>query len=235
MNIALIGYGEIGKAIHEVYKQYHNFDIYDLAMDVSPELKHYDVMLIAIPYTDNFIEIVKGYQESLKPNATIIFSSVAVGTTASLENAVHVPIEGKHPNLSESIKQWQVFMGGYNPWAYSFFIYAGINPVIFETPDITEFLKLQSTTNYGLMIEYARYVDSVCEKLGVNYGFVNMYNQAYNALYQKLDMPQFSRYILTPPEGKKGGHCITSNALILREQFPSVLVDVVSEVSNGSD
>jgi hypothetical protein len=230
MNIIQIGNGEIGKGLHEVYSKYHNFDIVDLKEDTEKTLTEYDVMLVAIPYSKEFVDIVKDYQDIFKPKATIVFSSVAIGTTAQIPNAVHVPIEGKHPNLSQSIENWQVFMGGYNPFAYSFFLYTGNVPIVFETPDITEFFKLQSTSNYGVAIEYARYVDSVCKQLGVNHGFVNMYNQSYNKLYAEMGMPQFSRYILTPPEGTKGGHCVNSNALILREQFPNPLIDIVAEV-----
>lgn len=232
MKIALIGFGQIGQGVYNAYRPFfeYDFDIYDLKHDVSVTHKYIDVMLVAIPYTDDFIETISGYQKHLKPKATIIFSTVAVGTTSQIPNAVHVPIEGKHPNLAESIKQWQVFMGGFNQIAYDFFVQAGKNPYILEKPEHTEFLKLQSTTNYGLMIEYARYVNSVCKEIGMDYKKVQEYDACYSNLYEGMDMPQFRRYILTPPEGSKGGHCVTNNALILKEQFPDKLIDIVAEV-----
>jgi hypothetical protein len=226
----MIGFGEIGKGVKEAYEKYHNFDVIDPKIKPIKNLDTYDVMCVAIPYSERFVEIVTEYQEAYKPTATIIFSTVAVGTTKQIPNAVHVPVEGKHPALSESIKKWQVFMGGKNQTAYKFFVDA--NKIVYqlEKPEHSEFLKLQSTTNYGLMIEYARYVNDCCQLLDMDYNEVIAFNMAYNGLYKQLGMPNYQRYILTPPKGKKGGHCVNSNSLILREQFPNKLVDIVAEV-----
>lgn len=235
MNALLIGYGEIGKGVFEVYSKYHQIDILDPQYQTERMLDEYDVMLVAIPYSDNFIETISKYQQEFKPKAKIIFSTLPVGTTAKLKDAVHVPIEGKHPNLSESIEKWQVFMGGFNQIAYKFFIQSNKMPYILDKPEHTEFLKLQSTTNYGLMIEYARYCNNVCKSIGMDYDNINTYNAYYTNLYAEMNMPQFARYLLTPPSGSKGGHCITNNAKILREQFPDILIDVVAEVKLKDD
>jgi hypothetical protein len=231
MKCVLIGSkGQIGQAIYNVYSNVHLIDCVDIDYEAR-EFEEYDVMLVTIPYSDNFIEIVSEYQQKFKAKAKIIFSTVAVGTTSKLKDAVHVPIEGKHPDLTTSISKWQVFIGGYNRIAYDFFVQAGKLPYVLEASEHTEFLKLQSTTNYGLMIEYARYVNDVCKGIGMEFSKVNAYNGCYNALYSDMGMPQYCRYILIPPEGKKGGHCITSNANILRNQFRSKLVDIVAEVN----
>lgn len=235
MNALLIGYGEIGKGIYEVYSQFHQIDIIDPAYETERVLDTYDVMLVTIPYSDKFVEIVNDYQKEFNPRAKIIFSTLPVGTTAKFKYTVHVPIEGKHPALMESIDKWQIFMGGFNKTAYKFFVQSGKMPYILDKPEHTEFLKLQSTTNYGLMIEFARYCNEICKSINMDYSEINQYNACYNALYEQMNMPQFSRYILTPPEGSKGGHCVTNNAKILREQFPNVLIDVVAEVDFNDD
>lgn len=233
LRCALIGYGEIGKAVHNAYPM-HEYDIYDLQYEQKRQLDEYDLMLVAIPYTDNFVEIVSKYQQELQPKAKIIFSSVAIGTTAKLKNAVHVPIEGKHPDLTKSMQIWSVFMGGYNPIAYQFFVQAGKLPYVLDKSEHTEALKLMSTTNYGVNIEYARYCNEICKDVGMDYAVVNEYNIAYNTLYDAMAMPQFARYILTPPEGAKGGHCVRENSLILRQQYPNALVDIVAEVKDDN-
>jgi hypothetical protein len=234
LNCLLIGYGEIGAGIKEAYERYHKFDVIDIKIHPIKNLDKYDVMCVAIPYSDSFLQSIKEYQEKYMPSATIIFSTVPVGTTKQLENTVHVPIEGKHPNLAESIRKWQVFMGGKNKIAYQFFVDAGKLVYQLECSDHTEFLKLQSTTNYGLMIEYARYINECCKKIGMNYEEVTAFNTAYNQLYKLMGINNYQRYIVTPPDGKKGGHCVTPNAKILSEQFPSILVDIVAEVKNDN-
>jgi hypothetical protein len=230
MDCVIIGLGEIGKGIRDAYEKYHNFDVIDPKIKPIKNLDRYDVMCVAIPYSERFVEIVTEYQEAYNPTATIIFSTVAVGTTKQIPNAVHVPVEGRHPNLSDSIKKWQVFMGGKNSTAFKFFIDANKMVRQLEKPEHTEFLKLQSTTNYGLMIEYARYVNDCCQLIDLDYTEVMTFNMAYNDLYKQMGMPNYQRYILTPPNGKKGGHCVNSNSLILREQFPNKIVDIVAEV-----
>jgi hypothetical protein len=229
MKCILIGHGEIGKGIREYYGQYHEIDYVDLN-DETIDLKEHDIMLVTIPYSENFVQIVSDYQQRFKPKAKIIFSTVAIGTTSKLLNAVHVPIEGKHPNLTESIANWQIFMGGFNQLAYDFFVQANKNPYILEKPEHTEAMKLLSTTLYGVNIEFARYANTIFKDIGMNYNNFNSYNACYNVLYNSMGEQRYSRYILNPPDGKKGGHCITSNAKILQEQYHDILVDVVAEV-----
>jgi len=224
----IIGYGEIGKGLYEFYSKYHKIDIFDIKLKNSDFEKEYDVMLVSIPYTENFVQIVKEYQKTFKPKATIIFSTVAIGTTVQIENAVHSPIEGKHPHLQESIAKWQVFMGGKNDIALGFFTDANKLVYGLDKPEHTEFMKLQSTSNYGVMIEYARYVDSVCDDIGLDYNAIKTFNMAYNQLYKTMGMPNYQRYILDAPKGNLGGHCVTNNSLILNKQYPSIFLEEIN-------
>lgn len=229
MNCILIGLGEIGKAIQEYYGKFHTIHTYDIKYGnvIHSYLKQYDLMLVAMPYDENFVSVVNKYKETYDVKDTIIFSTVPIGTTSKIENAVHSPIEGKHPNLAESIEYWKVFIGGINKQAERFFGEADKIIFTLDKPEHTEFLKLQSTTNYGLMIEYARYVKSVCDKIGMDYNFVKLFNIEYNDLYEKLCMDQFKRYILEAPNGKIGGHCVVPNAKILNSQFPNEILNQI--------
>lgn len=226
--VILIGHGEIGKGIRGFYGKYHNIDVYDLNYQKDKYEKEYDLMLVAIPYNEKFVEAVKEYQKIFKPKATIIFSTVAIGTTVQIENAVHVPIEGKHPHLEESIARWQVFIGGENKIATDFFMNANKMIYQLEKPEHTEFMKLQSTSNYGLMIEYARYVNSVCKDIGLDYSAIKLFNMAYNNLYKVMGMPNYKRYVLDAPEDEGiSGHCVLENALTLYQSHPSMLLEGV--------
>jgi hypothetical protein len=229
MRAILIGHGEIGKAIEAYYGQVHTIDFVDLNEESIVQPEH-DIMLVAIPYNEDFVETVSRYRQRFKTKATIVFSSVAIGTTSKLMNAVHVPIEGRHPDLALSVANWQVFMGGFNQLAYNFFVEANKNPYVLDKPEHAEAMKLLSTTMYGINIEFARTANKVFADIGMDYGKFNAYNGCYNSLYDMLGMGQFKRYLLNPPEGKKGGHCVTNNAKILQEQYPDMLVDVVAEV-----
>lgn len=233
LNCVLVGYGEIGKGLYEAYAKYHNIDIYDIKFDNVKIKNKYDVMLIAIPYNDDFVESVKVYQKYFKPDTTIIFSTVAIGTTSQLVNSVHSPIEGKHPYLAESIKKWQVFVGGHNNLALKFFTDANKIPYELNKPEHTEFLKLQSTSNYGLMIEYARYLNGVCKNIGLDYNEVKKFNLAYNGLYKSMGMPNICRYILDEPDGNLGGHCVVPNAKILDNQYSSVFLKEIYRDKEG--
>jgi UDP-N-acetyl-D-mannosaminuronate dehydrogenase len=94
----------------------------------------------------------------------------------------------------------------------------------------TEALKLLSTTEYGVNIEFARYKKQVADSLGMDYVAMKQWNLDYNNLYQRLGHLEYQKYILDPPEGPKGGHCVTPNAKILNEQYPYEMVKIVGEL-----
>ena len=102
MKTVLVGYGEVGKSLYEVFSEAHEIKITDPLLGKDAD-GTYEVMLVAIPYTNEFFEEIIGYKRAYKPNCTIVFSSVAVGTCRQL-GAVHSPVEGVHPNLANSIR-----------------------------------------------------------------------------------------------------------------------------------
>lgn len=227
----LVGYGEIGKAIYTYLKGRLVIDIQDEAQgyDVMNPRSHYDYLIVCIPYTSNFIDSVTTYIELATPESILIFSTVAIGTTKVWDDAVHIPIEGTHPNLLESIRKWK-FMVGYNKkkaLAMALdLLYAEKCEAVFNS-DNTEMYKLMSTTLYGLNIEFARLVNDMCEMMGLNFDGWNDYNKNYNDLYTSLGFPEYTRYILYPPKGRLGGHCILPNADILSMVFRHKILDVV--------
>lgn len=229
MRCLLAGYGEIGKAIYEVFKDYHNIDIIDFNIQgCTPETNvyknQYDILLVCFPYSDDFVDLVKGYQDKYDCGSVIIFSTVAIGTTKQIPCAVHCPIEGRHPNLTKSIRIWQFMMGGYDLNAHNFFKLAGTQVQLTELPETTEFIKMASTSYYGVMLEYIRYVNETMQSLGIDFRDFQTYIENYNRLYQGLGYYQFTRPQLYPPEGNIGGHCVVPNAEILDKQFPSVFL-----------
>lgn len=216
MKIVLVGYGEIGSSLYEVFSKYAQIEICDINREVEGE---FDMMFVAIPYTENFVDIVKNYQQKHKPKSTIIFSTVAIGTSSKL-GAVHSPVEGMHPTLADSIRRAIRWVGGESTDFINLLKEVRINFKQVEKPEHTEFLKLRSTSLYGVNIEYARYCKKVADELEMDFQYVKDFDLDYNKLYKDLGRENYQRYILTPPEGKIGGHCVVPNAKLLDEQFP---------------
>ena len=230
MNCLILGFGEVGQGVYEAFKDYHDIDHFDLKKEGQVIYKDYDLLLICFPYCEKFIEWVIWYQERfVNTKATIIFSTVPIGTTRQIPNAVHCPIEGKHPNLAESIRKFDRYIGGNVQLAVQFFFDAGFDldrVEWFKDSETTELMKLQSTTNYGINIEYARELKKVCDKYKVPYEAIKEYNRSYNKLYEGTD---YKRYILDPPKGKIGGHCILQNLPLFKKDFNNKFIEILEE------
>ena len=232
MRHLIVGLGEVGDALRLVLNKEVDVQYKD-QMDarISSPI---DFMHIAIPYTEDFVEIVTGYIREYQPKHTIVYSSVPVGTCDKLgENVAHSPVEGIHPHLKTSFKRFVRWIGGsdkttnkaiLNLWSK----YARCKVV--NDAKFTEFLKLQSTSKYGINIVWADYANDVAKKLGMDYEYVKEFDRNYNDLYAKLNRPHFRRYVLDPPNGKIGGHCVTSNAKLLNEDFPDDMLDMIEEM-----
>lgn len=224
MKVIVIGNGEVGSALIKLLSENNNVDYTDLNHKAKGT---FDIMCVAIPYSESFIDTIKNYQEEYQPKATIIFSSVAVGTSKQL-NAVHSPVEGIHPKLYESLKTFTRFIGGRDELAERFIKENfKVDIVKLPLPEHTEFLKLRSTTLYGINIEFARYSNEVAKLIDMLYELVNIYDVAYNDFYRQMGKTQYSRYVLYPPEGKIGGHCVRENCKILKEQYPNKILDII--------
>lgn len=228
MKAVLIGYGEIGKGIFDVFSKYHEISIQDPAKGYELGLVPCDIILVAIPFNDNFETVILEARIKCQCMNILVFSTVPIGTCSKIR-ACHCPIEGKHPNLAESIRRTDKWLGGENKICEKFLKDAEFNIIKLNNPSHTEFLKLRSTTLYGINIEFARYSKEVCGKLGLDYDFVKKWDNWVNDLYISFNMNWAMRYILDPPNGPKGGHCVTSNAKILNKQYPNDIVKIVAE------
>lgn len=227
MQHLVIGQGEIGKAVHSLFPDAQTVDIEPKEVSLPVEVMH-----ICIPYTDDFIKVVRRYQEAFQPEHTVIYSTVAIGTTKQIPKAVHSPVEGKHPDLEMSMRFMERWIGA-NDLEEALYISNMFSAIFIKTrmlnnSDFTEALKLLSTTEYGVNIEFARYKNDVAEAIGMDYELTKQWNQAYNKLYRNLGMEdRYQKYVLDAPEGSLGGHCVVENSVLLDESFPNSLVRVV--------
>ena len=106
----IIGYGQVGRSLQQVFD---NRLIYDPPAGIYLEYAWQTKFLhICYPYFKNFIKQTLEYIEEFQPYATIIHSTVPVGTTQQINthlirrkqniSVFHSPVRGMHPNLATS-------------------------------------------------------------------------------------------------------------------------------------
>jgi len=240
--IGILGYGEVGEAIAQFYKNPRlrkrfggQAKIKDL--DRNDGLKGIEVLHICLPWKENFIEIVKKEIKEIKPKLTIIHSTVAIGTTKKIisglprayRGVVHSPVRGIHPKLFEGIKTFVKYIGADNKkageMAKRHLENLGIKTKLLTPSAATEALKLWDTTQYAWMIVLNKEIKKWCDKKGLNFNAVySEANKSYNEGYRKLGRPEVVRSYLKYMLGKIGGHCVVSNCRILDSEIAKFIL-----------
>ncbi|MDO8470740.1 MAG: hypothetical protein Q7S63_02065 [bacterium] len=227
-NVGILGYGEVGQAIAKFYS---NPKIKDLKRDDG--LKGVEILHVCIPWSRNFLPIVKKAIRDIRPKLVIVHSTVPPGTTKKLgKNAVHSPIRGVHPNLFLGIKTFVKYIGADDKkagkQAEAHLRSLGMKTKLVFPSSATEIGKLLDTTYYGLCIAWHGEMKKICDKLGVDFeDAVVDFNTTYNQGYVTLGKPNVVRPVLYAPEGFIGGHCVIPNAEILSSQYQSKALDLV--------
>ena len=213
--------GEVGSALQKILKC-DGIDI-DEHKD-----KLYKVLHIAFPYTSQFVEYVKLYINAYEPELVIIHSTVPIGTTRKCGDiCVHSPIRGIHPHLEEGIKVFIKFFGGQKAVkAANIFRKLGIECITTKNPQNTEAGKLWSTTAYGLSIILEKEIYKYCKKRNLDFNVVyTQFTETYNEGYLALGKAEVMRPILKHMEGKIGGHCLISNAKLLKGKIANFILN----------
>ncbi|MGB9743304.1 MAG: hypothetical protein ACPLW9_01145 [Minisyncoccales bacterium] len=234
-NVGILGYGEIGQAIARFYKKPK---IKDLNRDDN--LAGVDILHICIPWTRNFVKIVKKEIKKIKPKLTIIHSTIVPGTTKKIisglpracRGVVHSPVRGVHPQLYQGIKTFVKYIGADNKKAGELakrhLNSLGIKTKVFYPSATTEIGKLLDTTYYGLCIAWHGEMKKLCDKYKIDFDkAVTDFNQTYNEGYKKLGKPNVIRPVLYPPKNGIGGHCVVPNAEILKKYFKSPVLNFI--------
>tara|TARA_Y100001963_G_scaffold34083_1_gene47252 strand:+ start:1153 stop:1890 length:738 start_codon:yes stop_codon:yes gene_type:complete len=237
--IGVLGYGEIGKSIEEVYKKSKNkykVQIRDLDRD---NFKDVDILNVCIPGSEKFIPVVTEVIREFHPELTIIHSSVMPNTTLSVQNlipseccVVHSPVRGVHPNLYKGLKTFVKYIGSdyriCGEKANEHLTELGLKTKVVERSATTELAKLMSTSYYGVVIAWHQEMKDMCDYYNVDFeDAATHWNTTYNEGYTELGSPQFVRPVLYPPGKKIGGHCVTPNADLLKTEFESDALDLI--------
>ena len=224
--VVIVGLGEVGKPLLDIMKsRYQTFGV-DINQPAS--ISQCDVMHICFPFeSDKFVGQVVEYIHHYRPALTVINSTVAPGTTRRIAAesgapVVHSPIRGKHARMQEELLHYTKFVGALDPQsgqhAVEHFEKIGMKTRLLTSPEATEIAKLTETTYFGLLIAWAQEVERYCMKLGVNYDEVVSF-------YDEIKFFPPVKYL----PGVIGGHCVMPNIAILRQQFPSSLLDAIVE------
>jgi hypothetical protein len=224
LRIGVLGNGEVGSALVGLYGDKKPF-IRDLSYDNFPE--RLDVLHVCTPWSEAFIGEVTTVLKEKSPSATIIHSTLPVGTTRMFgRSAVHSPVRGKHTDLLLSLRVFTKFLG-YNELEIGTFAKRhleelGVSVQLVHGTETTELLKLLDTTYYATCIAFHAYAKRLCDEVGVDFDIVmRQANESYNEGYRRMGMGHVARPVLSPPTVKIGGHCLIPNAIHLFRQFGS--------------
>lgn len=227
MKSLIIGKGQIGEALFKIFSKVHECYI----RDVRPELNDPDgieVLHIAYPDSENFVESVIDYTFYYKPRLTIIHSSVAIGTTAQCgEHVVHSPERGRFPNLAKEMVMYRKFIGFEDiedgDLAAAYFHACDWPTQLIDSTEQTEMIKLLSNAHMGLEIAWRQEV----QRMGVDTEVYTLWEQSYQSGYMKTGQHNLIRPIMRPDP--IGGHCILPCVDILLQRFASKFLQLIKE------
>ena len=240
MKHAVIGHGEIGKAIEEVLKLKDTNEVYyiDKGLDknIPPDYLA-ECLHICMPYTENFIKIVEDYSDRWLQKSiglVIIHSTVPVGTNKKL-NSISSPVRGVHPNIKEGILTFVKYFGSSDldeaTRAGCIFSECGVDVKMVNNAEYCEAAKLWDTTQYGWQIILNKAIHDWCKLNKVSFDFVyTEFNKTYNKGYIKLNRQEVVRSYLKYIEGPIGGHCVIPNLKFLEDSIIANLIKMFDNV-----
>lgn len=207
----IVGYGEVGKALHKIIGDAYIQD----PKHTTWNREDVDVVHICIPWSSRFRWETISYK--IFSPLIIVHSSIPVGTCDAL-GVVHSPIRGVHPHLEEGIRTFVKYFGGKGAKeAAKIFSDLDIRTRWYEKAKTTEAIKLWDTTQYGKLIMLEKQIYKWCQENEVDFKEVyQSANKDYDEGYIKLDRPEVVRPYLKHVEGPIGGHCINENAKLLK-------------------
>jgi UDP-N-acetyl-D-mannosaminuronate dehydrogenase len=227
----VVGIGEIGKPIYELVSGSHRTLPLDPVWYPENEGKTVpcDFMHICIPgELPDFNEIVLEYVVKYKPLFVLVHSTVTPGTCAFLQTKTEVPIitspvHGKHHNnqMKKDMLRYPKYVG--LPNGSLDYIGAAVNDHlasmgfadirITEGTEEVEWLKVLSTTYFGLIIAWHQEIERICDEFNLEFDKV-------------IDIFKYQDDIKPPHySGVVGGHCVMQNIKMIKEIWPSDLLD----------
>ena len=238
----IIGNGEVGSSLEEALcrrgkkQNVLAIDVKDVDFEENLRDIQCKSLHICFPYNRDFVGNTLRYISVTLPSLCVIHSTVAVGTTKKILKEkqdklfiVHSPVRGQHPVLTKSLLYFIKYVGTDNKQAFEAAKKEMSNFKVewIKSADATELGKVLDTSYYGVCISWHKEMKRICKVFKVDYEeAVTRMNKSYNLGYKKF-RPNVIRPILTPPEGKIGGHCVVQNARLLEKQVQSKFLKLI--------
>jgi len=233
-DVVVIGLGEVGQPLFELIQQNHSV----IGIDLEPVVtdRGCSILHICYPFSDRFVGITVKYIQQHCPDLTIINSTVAPGTTRTIQrhtgrSVVYSPVRGKHFKMKRDLLHYTKFIGSSDAAAAhkasEHFESLGMKTKVLSSAEAAELAKLTETTYFGLLIAWAQEVERYCIRLDASYDEVVSFYE---------EVPFLPRVKYEP--GFIGGHCVMPNIGILKKMFDSELLDMIvssNETKSRSD
>lgn len=219
----VIGLGETGSPLFEILSAKYVTVGIDIG-NVHVDDEKIRFMNICFGFSNAFVQAVKNYQGRFKPVLTIIHSTVPIGTTSQIMDAVHSPINGRHDSMKADLLGYYKWIGGDRSLeALHYLSGAGFSCRTVKKSEETEAMKLMCLAKFGVSLAFADYQKSICKRYGFSYDDVIDWDNNYNGRCI------VKRSILNAPNGKIGGHCVIPGTKLLNMQHPNQMLDEVME------
>jgi len=239
--VLIVGMGEVGLAHANILSKSYEVKGIDLDIEKVPqefrigkdEIFNCSVMLVAIPYSEDFVKTVSELIKIHKPSHFVnVLSTVPPGTCEKIGPSVsHSTTRGLHPNLENGLLNIIKHIGGHNHQDVSnFYKKAGISTISTGQARTTEMAHILNNCSYGINLIWADEMQKLCRTFGVDYfEAVMLYTLSNNVGFQKISQASKSRMILTPPNGKIGGHCVVQAANLIEENLRTPMLKILSK------
>lgn len=229
----IIGHkGEVGGALLQVLSPVHEvygIDLEGKVEEAAPQAPkvgqrdNFDVAHICLRYSPDFLDIVRGYLDRFQPGIVDVCTTVPPGTTEQIgPHAVHSTTRGQHPHLAAGLRAIPKHISGPKAEALArYYRKAGLVCVTDPNPRTTEWGHLANNVHYGLNLVLADLLYRSARKAGVDFMDYLDYTRTNNEGYRAMGHETKVRPILTPPNGRIGGHCVIMSARMLLETIAS--------------
>lgn len=230
-----VGTGEIGKPLYELLKGSHR------TLPIDPihypenqgKIVNCDFMHVCIPgELENFDKMILDYVHHYEPDFVFIHSTVVPGTCKFLQTKtkaviISSPVHGKHHNnqMKKDMLRYPKYVGipegsfGYvEDSVHEHLAAVGFSDVrITEGTDDIEWLKVLSTTYFGLIVAWHQEIERICDKFDLEFDIVT-------------DIFKYQDDIKPPHyAGIIGGHCVMQNVETIKEIWQSELLEWVAK------
>jgi hypothetical protein len=224
--VVVAGLGEVGRPLLHILS--NRFDC--AGIDVEPVILENPCSVLHICYPfqiGGFVGVTAEYVHRLRPDLTIIHSTVPPGTTREVETALgdsllaYSPVRGKHAHMEHDMTHYRKFVAAIRSdslqAAREHLTQAGFRTATFPSPELAELAKLLETTSLGMLIAWAQEMERLAAVYGGAFKDVNAY----------MEEVAFLPSHIFP--GVIGGHCVMPNIELLKSRLESQFLDLVVE------